>query len=149
MIKLVEDLNHSQPTRLRGLTIPYLQIPRSDSFGLHNLFPMFSFFSKNGPNPASFSLFSLFSHYKYSTNTVNEKSIDDVLGSWTQGGRMVGTDKSIELWQHPIFFFLFHFLLDPGSFKSENGSILWTPLSPSVKWVTTRSRSSIARLRNF
>ena len=60
-----------------------------------------SFFYKNGPNPASFCLFSFFSHDKYSTNTINEKSIDGVLGTWTQGGRMVGADESTELWRHP------------------------------------------------
>ena len=35
----------------------------------------------NGPNLASFSLFSFFSRDKYSTNTINEKSIDGVLGT--------------------------------------------------------------------
>ena len=60
------------------------------------------FYIKNGPNPASFCLFSLFSHNKYSTNlTINDKSIDNVLGNRTQGGRMVGADKSTELWRHP------------------------------------------------
>ena len=50
----------------------------------------------NGPNPASFSLFSFFSQDKYSTNlTINDKSIDGVLGTRTQGGRMVGADESI------------------------------------------------------
>ena len=35
------------------------------------------------------------------TNTINEKSIDGVLGTRTQGGMMVGADKSTELWRHP------------------------------------------------
>ena len=30
-----------------------------------------------------------------------KKSIDGVLGTQTRGGRMVGTDKSTELWRHP------------------------------------------------
>ena len=39
---------------------------------------------------------------KYSTNlTIIDKSIDDMLGSRTQGGRMEGTDKSTELWWCP------------------------------------------------
>ena len=49
-------------------------------------------------------IFVLFSHCKdkYSTNlTINDKSIDGVLGSRTQGGRMEGTDESTELWWHP------------------------------------------------
>ena len=43
----------------------------------------------NGPNLASFSFFS---HDKYSTNlTISEKNIHAVvLGTQTQGGRMVG-----------------------------------------------------------
>ena len=60
------------------------------------------FFCKNGPNPASFLfLFSFFSHDKDSTNTLNEKGVDGVLGTRTRGGRMVGTDESTELWRHP------------------------------------------------
>ena len=59
------------------------------------------FFFKNGPNPASFCLFSFFSHDKYSTNTINDKSIDGVLGTRTRGGRMAGANESTELWQHP------------------------------------------------
>ena len=59
-----------------------------------------------GSNPASFCLFSFFSHDKYSTNlTINDKSIDSVLGTRTQGGRMVGTDESTELWRHSEAFF--------------------------------------------
>ena len=52
-------------------------------------------------------LFGLFSFFyttqdKYSTNfTVNDKSIDGVLGSQTRGGIMEGADESTELWRHP------------------------------------------------
>ena len=53
---------------------------------------------ENGPNPASFCLFSFFSQDKYSTNlTINEKSVDGVLGIRAQGGRKVGADESTEL----------------------------------------------------
>ena len=39
---------------------------------------------------------------KYSSNfTINDKSIDGVLGSRTRGGRMEGADGSTELWRHP------------------------------------------------
>ena len=44
-----------------------------------------------------FVYFSFFSHDKYSTNTINEKSRDGVLGTRTWGGRMVGADESTEL----------------------------------------------------
>ena len=47
-----------------------------------------------------FVLFAFFSYDKYSTNTKNEKSIDGVVGTQTQGGRMVGAEKSTELWRH-------------------------------------------------
>ena len=57
----------------------------------------------NEPNPASFCLFSFFSHDKYSTNlTLSDTSIDEVLGTRTRDGRMVGSEESIELWRHPI-----------------------------------------------
>ena len=58
---------------------------------------------KNGPHQAYFCLFLFFSHHmdKFSTKlTINDKSIDGVLGSLTRGGRMEGADKSIELWRH-------------------------------------------------
>ena len=41
-----------------------------------------------------FLFFSFFSHDKYSTNTINDKSVDGVLGTWIWGSRMVGADKS-------------------------------------------------------
>ena len=49
-----------------------------------------------------FVYFLFFSNDKYSTNTINEKSIDGVLGTQTRGGRMVGADESTELWRHPF-----------------------------------------------
>ena len=50
---------------------------------------------------ASFCLFSFFSHDKYSTNIINEKRVDGVLGTPTQDGMRVGADESTELWWHP------------------------------------------------
>ena len=44
-------------------------------------------FLKMGPNQASFCLFSFFSHDKYSTITINDKSIDGVLGTRSGGDR--------------------------------------------------------------
>ena len=54
---------------------------------------------KNWPILASFCLFSFFSHYNFNTNW---KSIDGVLGIRTWGRRMVGADKTTELWWPPI-----------------------------------------------
>ena len=33
--------------------------------------------------------------------TINDKNVDGVLGSRTQGCRMESTDESTELWRHP------------------------------------------------
>ena len=53
-------------------------------------------------------LFNYFhSFHKYSTNlTINYKSIDGVLGTWTRGSRMVDADESTELWRHPLFYLI-------------------------------------------
>ena len=48
-----------------------------------------------------FCLFSFLSHDKNSTSTINDKSVDGVLGTRTRGSRMVGADKSTELWRRP------------------------------------------------
>ena len=56
----------------------------------------------NGPNSASFSLFLFFSHDKCSTNlTINDKSIDAMLGTRTRGGKMVSAYESNELQRPP------------------------------------------------
>ena len=39
---------------------------------------------KKWAKPGSFCLFSFFSHEKYSSNTINEKSVDGVLGTRTR-----------------------------------------------------------------
>ena len=54
---------------------------------------------------------SFFSHDKYSTNTINEKSVDGVLGTRTRGGKMVGADESTELGGTPTFMFVACLLL--------------------------------------
>ena len=38
---------------------------------------------------------------------INDKSVDGVLGSRVQGGRMEGADESTELWWHPKVSFKF------------------------------------------
>ena len=58
-----------------------------------------------GPKPASFCLFSFFSQDTFSTNfTINDESIDGVLGIRTQDGRMVGADESTEQGSWSILF---------------------------------------------
>ena len=38
--------------------------------------------------------------------TINYKSVDGVLGTWTLGGSLVGADKPTELWRNPNLWFL-------------------------------------------
>ena len=67
---------------------------------IRGLIPVISdFLLKNSFFLASFCFFS---QDKYSTNTINEKSVDGVLGNRTCGSMMVGADKSTELWRHPL-----------------------------------------------
>ena len=62
----------------------------------------FTFFKWANPGLfCLFSLFSLFSHYNF--NNKNLKSIDGVLGIRTHGRRIVGADKTTELWRPPRF----------------------------------------------
>ena len=53
----------------------------------------------------------LFVYFCYFLNTISiiqiEKSIDGVLGIWTPGRRMVGADKTTELWRPPWSFLEF------------------------------------------
>ena len=61
------------------------------------LFPLPKAFLKIGQTRPLLVYFVLFSHHldKYSTNlTIDDKSIDGLLGTQTRGGRMVGTDES-------------------------------------------------------
>ena len=54
--------------------------------------------------PGLFLFIFFFSHDKCSTNlTINDKSVDGVLGTRTQGGRMVDVDKSTKLRRHPAW----------------------------------------------
>ena len=47
--------------------------------------------------------FYLFSSFKHITIKIKiDKSVDGVLGIWTQGGRMEGADESTELRRHPF-----------------------------------------------
>ena len=55
-------------------------------------------------DPTIFVYFRSFNRKKCSTVlTLNNKSVDGVLGTQTRGGNMVGADESIELWWHPMF----------------------------------------------
>ena len=51
----------------------------------------------------SYFCFCLFSNDKYSTNTINVKSIDSVLRTRIRGSKMVGADESTELWRSTLF----------------------------------------------
>ena len=58
-------------------------------------------FLKKRANPGLFLVY--FHHFLTTISTIQiEKSIDGVLGIQTQGRRMVGTDKTTELWRPPM-----------------------------------------------
>ena len=67
---------------------------------------MSSFFKKIGQTLHLFVYFVLFHMTNIAQKlTINDKSVDGVLGTWTPGGRMVGTDKSTELFIMNIFLY--------------------------------------------
>ena len=80
-------------------TVEGLRISRSETDASRTHWGSFYF----GANPDPFCLCSFFSHDKYSTNSINDKNLDGVLGTRTRGGRMVGAYKSTELWRHPYW----------------------------------------------
>ena len=94
------SLNRIQLTKTNRSNILVFTILVLGRFIVHISLLLFSF--RNEPNTASFCLLSFFSHDKYSTNTINDKSVDGVLGTRTQCSRMVGADESTELWRHPF-----------------------------------------------
>ena len=85
-----------------------------------------------------------FSHDKYIINTINDKSVDGVIGTRTWGSRMVGTDESSELWQHcamaalAIFYLVVKVSLD-FAFPSRDPSM---PYYPSVTDCSTRPENT-------
>ena len=48
-------------------------------------------------------LFVYFRSFLVTISLQIEKSIDDVLGIWTRGRRLVGADETMELWRPPLF----------------------------------------------
>ena len=49
------------------------------------------------------TLFAYFPLFPLNTIQKIDESIDGVLGTQTQGGRMEGADKSTELWRHSSY----------------------------------------------
>ena len=117
---------------------------------------------------ASFCLFSFFSRDECSTNlNINDESIDGVLGTWTRGSRMVGTDKSTELWRHPSLLVFLSFpsflsvyfcpVVDVLSFfggnlnfpKIKNGKKFVLMSKPALKCENNASLKQIYTLKQF
>ena len=64
---------------------------------------VFFFFKKMGQT--ILLIFVLFKRQIYCKNlTISDKALNDVFGTRTWGGRMVGSDESTVLWRHPIRF---------------------------------------------
>ena len=86
---------------------PLYQLPHNHCqvYMSHFWLTLFLFLKKWAKPDLFFCLFSFLSHItwtKYSTNfTINEKSVDGMLGSRTRGGRFEGADESTELRRHP------------------------------------------------
>ena len=71
-----------------------------------SFFVYFRSFHSAKTNTSQTQYFLFFSHCKdkYSTNwTIHDKSVNDVLGTGTQGVRIDGVDETTELWLHPSF----------------------------------------------
>ena len=67
-------------------------------FTEHGIFLLMGIFL-NGQTQPRFSLFSFISQDRYNTNlTINDKSIDGVLRTWTRGCRIVGTGHGGTPW---------------------------------------------------
>ena len=81
-----------------------LKLPTDRSIGARPL-PMLNFIVKKmGQTRPLFVYFRSFHMTKYSTNNVNQKSVDGVLWTQTQGGEMEGSDESTELAPQVIIF---------------------------------------------
>ena len=57
---------------------------------------------------------------------INDKSVDGVLGTRTRDSRMVGADKSTELWRHPFLVFTVSFYFSPTCNCLLHGLELWS-----------------------
>ena len=85
--------------------LPYLLLGAYINWFTHFVFSVF--FIKMGQ---SRPLFVYFRSFLITISIQFEKSIDGMLGIRTQGHRMVGTDKTTELWRPPcILSFKFNF----------------------------------------
>ena len=66
--------------------------------------------------------------YFYSTIlTRNDTSFYGVVGTQTQGSKMVGADKSTELWRHPFCWVSFSYLFDTNRKQCDQKKIALCP----------------------
>ena len=88
-------------------------------------------------------------HSFHSTNlTFNDNSKDGVLGTQTQGGRMVGADESNELWWHPYIKMLLS-LVNVYFKSNEQNALLGIETNPRLLkdiWVSFNGEISKAFL---
>ena len=89
-------------------------------------------------------LFRLFSSFSHHNSIINWKNIDGVLRIRTQGRRMVGADKTTELWRPPIPVACFIWLDSAalllfnekqiylfGQIRTSHTEVSWTVILPS------------------
>ena len=74
---------------------------------LVTILPQLFLFLKKWANPGLFSFIFVLFTLQFKWQIQIEKSIDNVLGTWTRGGKMEGADESTELWRHPYLNYFF------------------------------------------
>ena len=75
--------------------------------------------------------------------TLNDKSIDSVLGTQTRGGRMLRTDESTELWRHP------NRLLQASVQLIQAAVRHWTPMITWLPHVVVMLPAAAAAMKHF
>ena len=111
-------------------------------------------FLKNWPIPASFCLFLFFSCYNFNRNW---KSVNGVLGIQTRGHRMVGADKTTELWRPPLRILLVPFssvtrlydLLDFRQLFQASGNNYFTQIAHILSKFCKGVKSFIFMVKSF
>ena len=106
--------------RRRGFCCNKISDSFEEEIGFWKLFQFFLFSFLNGRNPTSILFIFVLSsqHNDIMVQNLTIKSIDGLLGTRTQGGRMLGADESTELWRHPVLFSLIFWFIQ--SFFRKN-----------------------------
>ena len=91
-------------------------------------------------------LFVYFCSFLITISIQIEKSIDGVLGIQTRGGRIVGTDETMELWRPPFFSLLYPYY-NRESGVSDSNFFIQLPLGINLQCLNTMNWRH--RLKHF